>query len=528
MAGSVRRVAFYVRVSTDEQRERQTILNQIESLKRQLEATPEADLADTYADDGVSGTIPLADRSGGRRLMKDIDLGRIDEVWVIRADRLGRDASDALSLWEIFKKAGVKLVGVEESIGDYVMFAIRSVLAHDERDKILSRFADGTENAARQGRYTGGIIPLGYTVRGISPEARIVPSDTRIWSDWTEADLVRRIYEWLAIDGRSCRWIASELNRLGVPTAYQKDHRLVSKPRGTRKRNTQGKWRAGRIRNLVVNSVYMGQLRYGRRSKRQREIIAADCEAIVSPELWNAAQQTLAKNRIMAKNTNRIYMLRSKIICSECGLKFCGSWNSRTVWYRCNGRLTDRGPIEGRCPSKMVKGEFLEPIVWTDIERFLREPGDLLEELCDEISADPPAAVAEAERLTLQTALDSLLSERELTCDLYTTKHITAEELDERMDHLTLERAELERRLAALDPTPAVNDDNLLPADLLDLVRAKLRDGLDDAARQEIVSLLVRQITVHPPRDEANMRIVIEYNFVVSTSTDTGSSPPGA
>ena len=84
-----------------------------------------------------------------------------------------------------------------------------------------------------------------------------MPSDEIIWGDWTGVDLVRRLYHWLAIEVWSCHKIADHLNNLGVPTAYTKDGRLVKV--GERKERTQGKWRAGRIRNIVVQPVYKGE-----------------------------------------------------------------------------------------------------------------------------------------------------------------------------------------------------------------------------------------------------------------------------
>ena len=76
------------------------------------------------------------------------------------------------------------------------------------------------------------------------------------------ADVVRRIYHHLASDGWTCPRIADEFNSLGIPTSYRRDGR------GVRGRRTQGLWRSGHIRNLVVNPVYRGVLQYGRRSSR--------------------------------------------------------------------------------------------------------------------------------------------------------------------------------------------------------------------------------------------------------------------
>jgi hypothetical protein len=43
-----------------------------------------------YIDDGISGTIPLADRPEGQRLLIDAEAGRFGAVLVYRIDRLGR------------------------------------------------------------------------------------------------------------------------------------------------------------------------------------------------------------------------------------------------------------------------------------------------------------------------------------------------------------------------------------------------------------------------------------------------------
>ena len=63
-------VGVYVRVSTEEQRERQSIVTQREFAGRycDLHALP---IHETYADDGVSGTVPLELRAAGKRLLED-------------------------------------------------------------------------------------------------------------------------------------------------------------------------------------------------------------------------------------------------------------------------------------------------------------------------------------------------------------------------------------------------------------------------------------------------------------------------
>ena len=144
--------------------------------------------------------------------------------------------------------------------------------------------------------------------RGTKKDAKLVVSELIIWRDWSESELVRQLYRWL-LEGWSAPKIADKLNDLGVPTVYEKDGREVR--RGERKRRTDCVWRPGRILSIVKNSIYKGECLYGRRSKKGREPILATVPAIVSVEVWEMAQQALANNRLIPKNTGGRYLLRS-------------------------------------------------------------------------------------------------------------------------------------------------------------------------------------------------------------------------
>lgn len=240
--------------------------------------------------------------------------------------------------------------------------------------------------AAREGRYTGGIVPFGYRVEGHKASAYLVPDEAIAWADRTAVDLVRDIYEHLALRGQSCRLIARDFNAAGIPTHYARDGR------GVRGKLTLGLWRPGRIRNLVVNTVYRGELRYGSRTvKPDREVIGAPIEGLVSPALWQAAQDALARNRRSAKNTRRVYLLRGVVHCARCGLTYVGSAGKGSAWYRCGGQLVERGPLEGRCPGCSIRTDFIEPFVWGDVERFLRTQATCSTNSMESLSERPRA-----------------------------------------------------------------------------------------------------------------------------------------
>jgi site-specific DNA recombinase len=521
VATGVRRVATYERVSSEDQRERETIKTQTDEIARRLASQPGVELVGRYVDDGVSGTIPIAERPDGRRLLEDALAGRFEELWVYKVDRLGRDAVDLLVVRRRLDALGIALVSVVEGQPDLLGYDVQAVVADHYRREFARRSADGMNRAAREGRYTGGIRPSGYRVEGHQASARLVPDETLVWGDISAARLVRQIYEWIARDGRSCRRVAVELNALGVPTAYAREGR------GVRGKTTQNLWRAGRICNMVTNPVYKGQLQYGRRTdKRDREVIAASIEGLVSPALWAEAQAALARNRRCAKNTHRVYLLKGVLTCGICGLTYVGSWSKEFGWYRCGGQLVERGPNPGKCLGVSVRTDRIEPAIWTDIEAWLRNPGDVLDQLDGQAEREAQGAIAEAEAMTLTRRLETLESERRTALDLRIRGHLSDPELEAQLERINGERDALRARLTALQAPSA----EIVPQevhDLLSEVRARLDAGLTDEQRQEIVRLLAG-VVVHTTIGEdgkKTAKALVTYGFpgVVVTRTGTGS-----
>ena len=411
---------------------------------------------------------------------------------------------------------------------DDFMFEIKSSVAANERRTFLRRSADGMKRAAREGRWCGGIVPLGFRVEGLKQNARLVPDDNLMWADKTAAKVVCDIYERIALQGQSCRLVAREFNTLGIPTHYARDGR------GIRGKATQGLWTAGRIRNLVVNPVYRGELQYGRRidqrgEKTERtghEIISAPIEGLVSPALWHAAQDALAANRRCTKNAHRVYLLKGVLKCGLCGLTYVGSWSKEFGWYRCGGQLKERGPVPGKCLGVSVRTDKVEPAIWADIEAWLRNPGDVLDALDGRAERKAQEAFAEAQSITIEKALRSLDEQkarlvRSLRMGLVSDSDIAAE-----LAQIRDERAALEARVAGQDPP--VSD--VLPQearDLLSKVRARLDEGLTEAQRQEIVRLLadivIRTTIGEDGKKTAKALVTYRFPGVVETRTGTGS-----
>jgi site-specific DNA recombinase len=540
------RAGLYLRVSTDEQRERQSITTQREFAERycQLHSIP---IYRLYADDGVSGTVALEARPEARTMLEHARAGNFDQLLVYRLDRLGRETRLILNAVAELEKYGVRVRSMTEEFDTAtptgrLMLTMLSGFAAHERDVIRERSLAGTNRVAEAGAWLGGIVPYGYRKVGERASARIVVSEELIpGMKISEAEVIQRIYQMAAEEKKSCFTIADHLNTLGVPCAYVRDDRKLL--RGKRKERTSGLWRPGRVRNLIVSRTYMGQHEYGKRTKNpDRKLIIRPVLAIVDDTTWTKAQAVLKSNRIFSeRNAKNRYLLRGMIKCGLCNLTYVGMINNRrannegTMHYRCNGKQNGRGIYAEkgqRCPSKDIRGEGLEELIWADVEGFLRNPGPVLDQLQKRLRGDVAQPVARLDHSQLQASLNAKSDERARVLALFRRGRISDRELDGQLDEIATEEATLQRALTELDgyaQTAAQTSEFLNGAGaLLTQLQRRLDQGVSWELKRELIEILVGQIRVEGAHKSDKERPVVRvtYRFPVTTDTctDRGSS----
>lgn len=118
-----------------------------------------------YEDKGISGRIPFLERPSGKRLIEDIANGKINQVIVLRIDRLGRDLEDILKTIKTIHSYNVPitsqnegittLIDGKESVMSNLLINILSSISefqyHQTREKTLA----GIERAKLDGKYKG-------------------------------------------------------------------------------------------------------------------------------------------------------------------------------------------------------------------------------------------------------------------------------------------------------------------------------------------------------------------------------------
>ena len=167
------RCAVYTRKSSEEGLEQ--AFNSLDAQREACEAYVLSQRAegwllvpDRYDDGGVSGGT--LERPALRRLLTDIEAGKVDVIVVYKIDRLSRALMDFAKLVEVFDRHQVTFVSVTQafntttSMGRLTLNVLLS-FAQFEREVIGERIRDKFAASRRKGMWMGGTVPFGYVVR---------------------------------------------------------------------------------------------------------------------------------------------------------------------------------------------------------------------------------------------------------------------------------------------------------------------------------------------------------------------------
>jgi putative DNA-invertase from lambdoid prophage Rac len=170
------RVVGYVRVSTEEQALSGVSLDAQRQQITGYSMMKGWQVAEFFVERGVSGSVPLAERPEGRRMLGTVTAG--DVIITSRLDRAFRSAADALGTLEELKDQSIGLHMIDLG-GDVcgngiskLVFTILSAVAENERDRIRERIREVKRHLASQGVYGGGKRPFGWDV----VDGRLVPN----------------------------------------------------------------------------------------------------------------------------------------------------------------------------------------------------------------------------------------------------------------------------------------------------------------------------------------------------------------
>jgi site-specific DNA recombinase len=444
------RAVLYARVSGDDRgRDGRNLAGQLDMCREHALRQGWRIVAELAEDDrGASGaSFELPQLNRVREMATD---GKFDILVVREIDRLSRNLAKQLIVEEELRRTGVQ---IEYALAEYpdspegrLNKHIRATIAEYEREKINERMTRGRRQKVRAGNVVmHGHTPYGYRQEQVNGKTMLVIHEP-------EAQVIRSIFSWYVEGDKSGKplsinTIARQLK--GTPTKQDIEGR-------SRKESEYGTWSPATVGAILKSETYAGVWHYGKcYESADNPTTEVEVPALVSREMWHAAQTRRAKHNNEARGNRRYdYLLSGRVTCGRCGGKMFGHSHPDQKsgklysYYNCRTlRNPDRYP--GRtCDGMRFRVDHVDDVVWDWIRSLLTEPESLLEGLVAQQEKQEALNAPLRERLQI---VDELLDEQrrqlERLLDLYLADDFSREVLIDRKQRLenTIEALEKER-----------------------------------------------------------------------------------
>lgn len=278
----------------------------------------------------VSGET-IAARPEMQKLLSEVSAGLWEGVIVMDIDRLARgNGIDQGIISQTFLFANTKIITPAKTYDptnefDEEYFEFGLFMSRREYKTINRRLQRGRTASVKEGKFVSNKAPFGYERIKIQNDKgftlKIIPE---------QAQIIRNIFEWYT-EGISLS--DSTKKSIGVSLiARELNKREVKAPTGSI-------WTAATIRDILINPVYEGKIRWNWRPQKKKMINGTVTierprsseyilynglhEAIISEEIFHAAAQKMSQNksRPIRGDKTTTNPLAGLVICQKCGRK---------------------------------------------------------------------------------------------------------------------------------------------------------------------------------------------------------------
>ncbi len=392
--------AMYLRLSRDDsdvgnvtdregnlKSESNSIGNQRELIRAFIHEQQNMELYDIYVDDGFSGSN--FDRPEFKRMMCDIEAGKVNCVIVKDLSRFGRDYIESgRYIQKVFPALSVRFIALTDHYDSFqtdvsesgivlpVKNFINDAYCRDISTKIKSQF----EVKRKKGECIAPFAPYGYK-KEENNKNRLVP-------DEYAADVVRKIFSW-KMEGMAVSAIAEKLNKLGIlsPKEYKKS--TGANYKGGFSGAVKSKWSSSTIKRILTNETYLGHMVQGKREKinyklkksidkPQEEWIKVENthEALISEDQFQVVQNLLKADGRISPVTEENSLFTGILFCGDCGEQMIRRVNcyknTRKVYYICSTKNRGEGCSRHSIPEEHLK-EMATELVRRYANYFLEE-----------------------------------------------------------------------------------------------------------------------------------------------------------
>jgi len=437
----MKRVALYIRVSTQEQTIHGLSLEAQQASLDEWARREQVEVVGRYADPGISARKKAAKRPGLQRMLEDVRAGKIDLIVFTKLDRWFRNVGEYYKVQEILEQYHVDWKTIFEdydtsTAAGRLKINIMLSVAQDEADRTSERIKVVFDSKRERREPLTGNCPTGYRIEG----KKLVKDEK------TQA----------AVEAFFRKFLASGSISEAQALAWEEHHLRIEY-------QLAGK--------MLDSPAYYGFF-YG---------VDDMCPPYITKEEFDKIQNMRART-VRKSPTNRIYLFSGLIVCGECG-------------YRMGGRTNRRGGTAFyNCPSRYIRKSCINGVNLAErkIERYIMDTIDLklsqyrvgFEELRDR----EKGRNYQSEITAVKTKLSRLK-------DLYLNELITLEEYQTDQKPL---KARLEELAEQAQPVK-MPDFSRAEALLVQGWQAAYED-LDRASRRDFWRLLIKEIRIFSDR----------------------------
>lgn len=332
-----------------------------------------------YCDDGCSGTN--FDRPSFKKMLSDIDEGKINLVIVKDLSRFGRNYVEAGMYVQRFTDSNIRFIAADDNYdslvnSDDLLFPIKNVVNEMYARDVSKKTKAAKKAKARDGQFIGSKAPFGY---------KIDPNDRHhLIVDEPAAQVVKRIFR-LASEGVGYNKMAKIFREEKVltPIAYfNLNNPDYFKSDYWRK---EFDWHVTSIRAILNNEVYLGKLVYGKqrnksmkskekvRNPKEDWIVVENChEPIITQELWDTVHKILNAKHRPAK-AGEVQMFAGLLYCSDCGhcLTYSQKQRKDGSYHGAYSCWMYKTHSKEYCASHYITFDTIYELVLIDIQRNL-------------------------------------------------------------------------------------------------------------------------------------------------------------
>ena len=472
--------ALYERLSRDDENmgDSNSIANQKIYLQAQADKRGYTNVVH-YTDDGWSGGN--FERPGWKKLIADIEAGKVAHVIVKDMSRVGRDYLQTGFYTEVFfRQHGVHFIAVANNVDSDDQSTSEFAPFLNIMNEWYLRDCSRKQLTAYQVRGKAGIPTTNDPIYGYKKD----PEDKHHWLiDEEAAEVVRKIFQ-LAVNGNGPTEIAKILrdSKIERPGSY-----LAHQGRGSwRNRNDESRrydWHSSTIIEILSKPEYMGHTVNFRTRKvsykdkkgivlppEEQLVFENTHEAIIDKETWEMAQRT----RKVVHRTDTVgeaNPLTGLVFCADCGAKMynhrsyprtstddgdeAGAVSFRFDRYECSTYNNDRHRVENGCCSHYISTSTLRSLVLdairttsryaiTNKEDFAQRVREASELRQKDAAKDVKRRVTKAQRRVAE--LDTLIKR---LYESYALDKISEERFEMLLAEYEREQAELKEAISA-------------------------------------------------------------------------------